>query len=151
MRYSGVYAVVLALHLITVAFVVGPVAVATPLSARAARDGRVDALRDHARTTRVYALATLVVVLLGSAMIGLGDIGDQWSFGQLWVSASYALWLLAVVLLLAVVVPAQRAAADAIAGGRDGGSYAGRISAGGGVAALAFAVIIVLMVFKPGL
>ena len=150
MRYSGAYAVVLVLHLLTVAFVVGPVAVATPLSARAARDGRADALRDHARTTRVYSLATVVTVLLGSAMVGLGEVGDLWSMGQAWISASYALWLLAVVLLLAVVVPAQKAAAAAIAEGRDGGAYAGRISAAGGVAALAFAAIIVLMVVKPG-
>ena len=150
MTYTGAYAVVLVLHLLTVAFVVGPVAVATPLSARAARDGRLDALRDHARTTRVYGLATVVTVLLGSAMVGLGQVGDQWSMGQLWISASYALWLVAVVLLLAVVVPAQKAAAEAIAAGGDGGPHAGRISAAGGAAALAFAVIIVLMVVKPG-
>ena len=92
----------------------------------------------------------LVTVLLGSAMIGLGDVGAQWSFGQAWVSASYALWLVAVALLLAVVVPAQKAAGEAIAEGRDGGAYAGRISAAGGVAALAFTAIIVLMVLKPG-
>ena len=150
MKYSGVYGVVLVLHLITVAFVIGPIAVATPLSARAARAGEAGALRDHTRTTRVYALASLVTVLLGSAMIGLGDVGDQWSMGQAWVSASYALWLVAVALLLAVVVPAQQAAGRAIGEGRDGGAYAGRISAAGGVAALAFTAIIVLMVLKPG-
>ena len=150
MRYSGTYAVLLALHLLTVAFVIGPLAVAPPLSARAARDGRLDALRDHTRTTRVYALASLVTVVLGSAMVGLGAVGDQWSMGQLWISSSWALWLVAVALLLAVVVPAQKAAGEAIAEGRDGGAHAGRISAAGGVAALAFTVIIVLMVLKPG-
>ena len=81
MKYSGAYAIVLVLHLITVAFVIGPIAVA---------------------------------------------------------------------LLLAVVVPAQQAAGEAVAEGRDGGAHAGRISAGGGVAALAFTAIIVLMVLKPG-
>ncbi len=150
MRYTGAYAVVLVLHLLTVAFVVGPLAVAPPLSARAARDGRLDALRDHTRTTRGYAIASVVTVLLGSAMIGLGDIGDQWSMGQLWVSASYGLWLLAVVLLLAVVVPAQTAAAQALDRGGNAGAYAGRISAAGGVAALALTAVIVLMVLKPG-
>lgn len=150
MRYSGTYAVVLVLHLLTVVFVVGPLAVAPPLSARAARAGRADALRDHTRTTRVYSLASLLTVLLGSAMIGLGDVGAQWSMGQAWVSASYALWLVAVALLLAVVVPAQKAAAEAIADGGDGGAHAGRISAAGGVAALALAAVIVLMVVKPG-
>ncbi len=150
MRYTGAYAVVLVLHLITVAFVVGPLAVAPPLSARAARDGRLDALCDHTRTTRGYAIASVVTVLLGSALIGLGDVGEQWSMGQLWVSASYGLWLLAVVLLLAVVVPAQTAAAQALDGGGEAGAYAGRISAAGGVAALALTAVIVLMVVKPG-
>ena len=155
MRYTGIYAILLVLHLLTVAFVIGPVAIATPLSARAARAGRGDALRDHARTTRNYTIASVVTVLLGSAMVGLGPVGEQWSMGQLWISASYALWLLAVVLLLAVVVPAQKAALAALVevraeGGRDAGSYAGRISAGGGAAALAFGVVIALMVLKPG-
>ena len=150
MVYSGAYAVVLALHLITVVFIIGPIALATPLSARAARAGEAGALRDHARTTRGYTIASLATVTVGSSMIGLGDVGDQWSFGQAWVSASYALWLVAVALLLAVVVPAQKAAGDAIAEGRDGGAHAGRISAAGGAAALAFTVIIVLMVLKPG-
>ena len=45
MRCTGTYAVLLVLHLLTVAFVVGPLAVAPPLSARAARAGRLDALR----------------------------------------------------------------------------------------------------------
>ena len=150
MVYSGAYAVVLALHLVTVVFIIGPIALATPLSARAARAGEAGALRDHARTTRGYTIASLATVTVGSSMIGLGDVGDQWSFGQAWVSASYALWLVAVALLLAVVVPAQKAAGDAIAEGRDGGAHAGRISAAGGAAALAFTVIIVLMVLKPG-
>jgi hypothetical protein len=149
-RCSGTCAVLLVLHLLTVAFVVGPLAVAPPLSARAARAGRLDALRDHTRTTRVYALASVVTVVLGSAMVGLGAIGEQWSMGQLWISASWALWLAAVGLLLVVVVPAQQAAAEAIEGGGQGGAFAGRISAGGGVAALALAAVIVLMVVKPG-
>jgi uncharacterized membrane protein len=150
MVYSGAYAVVLALHLLTVVFIIGPIALATPLSARAARAGEAGALRDHARTTRGYTIASLATVTVGSSMIGMGDVGAQWSFSQLWVSASYALWLVAVALLLAVVVPAQRAAGEAIASGGDGGAYAGRISAGGGVAALAFTAIVVLMVLKPG-
>ena len=150
MRYSGVYGVLLVLHLLTVAFLIGPLAVVPPLAARAAREGRVDALRDHLRTTRVYSLASLLTVLLGSAMIGLGDVGEQWSMGQAWVSGSWALWLVAVGLLLAVVVPAQSKALHALTGGGDGGAYAGRIAAAGGVAALAFTAVIVLMVFKPG-
>ena len=150
MRYTGTYAIVLVLHLLTVVFVVGPTVLAPPLAARAARDGRVDALRDHLRTTRVYGIATIVTVLLGTAMVGLGDIGDQWGFGQAWISAAYALWFVAVVLLLAVAAPAMRKAVTALESSQTAGSFAGRISAGGGLAALAFTAVIVLMVLKPG-
>lgn len=150
MKYTGTYALLLALHLITVAAVVGPLLAAPPMAARAARDGRLDALRDHTRTTRLYGLGSVVVVLLGSAMVGLGDVGDQWSFGQAWVGASYALWLVATVLLLVVVVPAQTAAAEKLDAGQEAGSLVRSISAAGGVAALAYTAIIVLMVVKPG-
>lgn len=150
MRYSGTYAVLLALHLVTVAILVGPSSVAASLSARHAREGRAEALRDAMRTTRLYTLGTLLTVLLGSAMIGLGAIGDQWEMGQAWVSASYALWLVAVALTLALVVPAQAKALEAIEGGGSGSGYAGRIAAGAGLASLAWVAIIVLMVFKPG-
>jgi uncharacterized membrane protein len=148
--YSGAYAVVLVLHLLTVAFVVGPLAVVAVTSPRHVRAGRVDALRDAQRTTRLYAFATLLTVLLGSAMIGLGDTGDAWEMGQLWVSASYALWLVALALLLGVVVPAQRAAVEALETGGETAAAATRIGAGSGLAMLAWIAIIVLMVVKPG-
>jgi hypothetical protein len=148
--YSGSYALVLALHLVTVAFVVGPAAVAASLSGRHARAGRLDALRDAHRTTRLYTVATLVTVLLGTAMVGLGGVGDQWSYDQAWISASYALWLLGVVLLLAVVVPAQAKAVEALEGGGSSAPLAGRIAAGAGIASLAWTAVIVLMVYKPG-
>ncbi|MDP9497460.1 MAG: DUF2269 family protein [Actinomycetota bacterium] len=150
MKYSGAYAILLALHLLTVAFLVGPAAVAAVLSPRHVRAGRLDALRDSARTTRLYTLLTLVTVVLGSAMIGVGDVGAQWSFAQAWISATYALWIVAVALVLAVVVPAQRRAAAEIEAGRDAGALAGRIAAAGGVAMLCWSAIIVLMVTKAG-
>ena len=151
MTYTGVYAVLLVLHLLTVAFVVGPAAVAAVLSPRHVRAGRVDALRDAARTTRLYTLATLVTVVLGSALVAVsGDTTPQWSMGELWVSASYALWLVAVAVVLVLVVPAQEQAAAELDAGRDATPLAGRIAAGGGVAMLCWTAIVVLMVVKPG-
>lgn len=150
MRYSGSYAVVLVLHLLAALFVVGPLAVAAVTSPRLARAGRLDALTAAQRTTRLYALASVVVVLLGSAMIGLGETGEVWEMSQLWVSASYALWLLAVVLTLGLVVPAQSAAVTALEAGEDAGGAAGRMAVGGGLALLAWVGIVVLMVTKPG-
>ena len=150
MKYSGTYALVLVLHLVTVAFLVGPAAIAGMTSVRAARAGHAQVLRDASRTTRLYTLGTLLTVLLGTAMIGLGAVGDQWGMGQLWVSASYALWFVALTLTLALVVPAQLKAVKVIEGGGNAGDLAGRIAAGSGLVLLAWAAIIVLMVVKPG-
>ena len=151
MVYSGVYALLLVLHLLTVVLLVGPAALAAVTSTRLVRDGRADALRSASRSTRLYTLGSLVTVVLGSALVGLsGDGTPQWSMGQLWVSASYALWLVAVVLTLVVVVPAQEAAAGALDSGQPADSYAGRIGAAAGAATLCWIVIIALMVYKPG-
>lgn len=150
MRYTGGYGLVLALHLLTVAFLVGPAAVAAVASARHVRAGRAEALRDASRTTRAYTLGTVLTVVLGTALVGLGDVGGQWSFDQAWISASYALWLVAVALTLVLVVPAQTAAADALEAGQDAGAAAGRIAAGAGLAMLAWSAVVVLMVLKPG-
>ena len=150
MRYTGAYAVVLVLHLLTALFVVGPLAVAAVTSGRLVKAGNADGLRSAMRTTRLYALASVIVVLLGSAMIGLGDTGEAWDMGQLWVSASYALWIVAVALTLGVVVPGQSSALQALEGGEDARRHVGRITAGAGLAMLAWTAIVVLMVTKPG-
>lgn len=151
MVYRDAYALVLVLHLLTVVFLVGPAALATMTSPRLVRAGRAAALHDAARSTRLYTLATVLVVALGSALVGLsGDRTPQWSMGMPWVSASYGLWLAAVGLTLVVVVPAQTAAAESLDGGHDASSSAGRIVAAGGLATLCWVAIIVLMVYKPG-
>ena len=150
MEYTGAYALVLALHLLTVVFLVGPAALAAVTSGRHLREGRADALRVAARTTRTCTQGTLLAVLLGTGLVGLGAVGDQWEFGQVWVSASYVLWLAAVVLQLVVVVPAQEQAAALVEAGGDAGRLAGRLGTAAGLAMLCWAAIVVLMVVKPG-
>lgn len=153
MVYRGTYALLLALHLVTVVFLVGPAVLAAMTSPRLVRGGRAEALRDAARSTRVSTLATVVVVALGTVLVlvsGGSSGAPQWSLGAVWVSASYALWFAAVVLTLLVVVPGQESAAEAIEGGTDASASAGRIAAGAGLAALCWTAIIVLMVYKPG-
>ena len=148
MTYHGSYGVLLALHLITVAFIVGPLAVATSLSGRYAREGNAGALAAAARTTKGYGYASFVTVLLGSAL--LGRTAPHWTAAQAWVGASYALWLVAVGLSLLVVAPAQQGALTALAAGESAGCFAKKIAPAAGIASLAWTVIIVLMVFKPG-
>ena len=73
---------------------------------------------------------------------------EPWNIprGSGWVSASYALWLVAVALNLALLAPALK---EAIAGGASD-RVARKIGAVGGLSALCWVVIVVLMVYKPG-
>jgi hypothetical protein len=152
MVYRGAYGVVLALHVLTVAFVIGPLAIAALTAPRLVRGGagQLPALRATLRATRSYAFSSVVTVLLGTAMIGLGDVGDQWEFTDPWIMASYALWLVAVILSLLVVAPGIQDAIAAAETGADTKRFVGRIAGAAGAAALAWVAIIFLMVLKPG-
>ncbi len=153
MVYDGAYALVLALHLLSVVFLVGPAALAAMSTPRLVRAGRADALREAARTTRVLSSATVLTVVLGIGLVSLsgGDSGAaEWSMGDPWVSASLVLWLLGVALLHGAVVPGQLRAAEALEVGGDASRAVGRVTALAGVSALLWAVVVVLMVYKPG-
>lgn len=152
MVYSGSYALFLVLHLISVIFVIGPLALATGATPRLARQGAagVSGLRAVQRTTVRYAYASIVVPVLGTVLVAGGGLGELWGFGQLWVSASYVLYVVAVALTLLVAAPGQTVIADSLAAGRDPGSAVAKTAAAGGLASLAWVAIVVLMVVKPG-
>ena len=149
-RYTGSYAVVLALHLLTVVFLIGPLAVTVVTAPRLVRAGDVAGLGAAIRTTRLFTIASVVTVALGSALLGLGTVGDQWKPSQAWVSASYALWLVAVALNLALVLPGLRGAVAAAGRGEPTAGFGGKVAIGGGLAMLCWLAIVVLMVSKPG-
>lgn len=153
MRYTGTYAVLLVLHLIAVLVLIGPLTWTWTAAARLAEGGSSDvgALRRLHRSTRLLASASVLVVLLGSAMVGPEfDDAPEWGWDQAWVPASLVLWLVAVALLALVAGRAMEDAVAALERGADGRPYAGRIRLGGGLATLAFAAVVVLMVVKPG-
>jgi hypothetical protein len=137
-------AVLLSAHVLAAIVLVGPVTVAASLFPRQARRARADpaegsGLRMLHRITRVYAAAALAVPVLGVATAaGLGVLGDAW------VSASMALTLVAGLLLALRVLPDQR---RALAG--DGGPL-GRLTMTTGVFNLCWAVVVVLMIVRPG-
>lgn len=152
MRYSGLYGVLLLLHLLTVVFVIGPLAIAGVAAPRALDDGEpaLARLTEAHRQIQRYTIASILVPLLGTGMIGLGDVGRRWEYNEFWVSASYALYLVAALALLLVAAPAVKKAAAALEAGASTEVFKGRMQASAGGAALAWVVIIGLMVFKPG-
>lgn len=106
------------------------------------------------RISRVYSVLGLAVPVLGLALaIRMRVLGD------VWLLASIVLTVMAAVLLAAVVLPAQHRAMALLDGEPGDGtasaverwlSGAKRLSMSSGVFALLWAVVVVLMVVRPG-
>jgi uncharacterized membrane protein len=136
------------LHVIAAVFLLGPLVFATSATPRAIRTGGADTLRFLAKTSRIYAYASILVFLLGAA-----DVQSKYGFGwsQTWVWLSTALFVVAFGLITALVLPSQRKALAALEAGGDGRAQVTVIAAAGGTAALLIVVIPFLMIYQPGL
>lgn len=99
--------------------------------------------------SRVFVPAAVLLFLAGAAMTV-----QRWSFGQAWILVAVGLWVLSAVAGAAYLAPrAKRAAALFDAEGPqslDGRRLIGRMFLVSRLELVSFAVIIGLMVFKPG-
>ena len=150
----------LSLHVLAAIVFIGPVTVAVslfPRYARAALDpapGRPEAVGVVTllhRISRVYAVLGLSVPVLGLALaVRLHVLGD------LWLVASVVLTLAAALILALVILPGQiRLMApiaapngDVLVGVR--AATLSRLAMASGVFSLLWAVVVVLMVVRPG-
>ena len=139
------------LHVVAAVFLVGPMAVLPMTALRALRAGEWSMVSTLAVSTRVFSLASLVVAVLGFGVVGTADERFDLSVTTSWVLISIVLYLVALALNLAVVVPALKRAAGELEGGRGEAARAlyGRIAAGSGVVSLLLVAVTVLMVWKP--
>jgi uncharacterized membrane protein len=169
---SGAYKVVLVLHLVTVIVGFGGLAVTGFFGAvAAARRGREGAAVGEA-VDKGYKFAEwpiYAVPILGIVLVLMSE--DVFTFGQLWISLSFVLYIVAIGLLHGVHLPTVRrinALLGELAGGGTeaaGGPEAGggappqaaeldklgaKAGAVGGVLNLIGVVVVFLMVFKPG-
>jgi hypothetical protein len=97
---------VLALHIAFVIFTIGPVTAAIMSSPRAIRTGNIGVLRYLLLMTRVFAAASLGILVFG---LILGQ--SQRELGKAWLSASMTLFVVALVLLVLVMRDQRRALA----------------------------------------
>ncbi|MEV7023687.1 DUF2269 family protein [Kitasatospora sp. NPDC093558] len=150
----------LSLHVLASVLFIGPVAVAVsmfPRRAKAALAGGPDRAADAGvlrilhRITQVYALLGVAVPVLG---IGLAQVMDV--IGQSWLIVSMVLTAVAALSLLLFVLPGQQAAVDALAP-ETGDEQREKAVKGlktlpmtAGVFNLLWAVVVVLMVIRPG-
>mgnify|MGYP001806133553 CR=1 FL=1 len=145
-------AVLLSLHVVAGILFVGPVAVTTslfpryvPVNAAAPADNRVPRSRDTAnllhRITRVYGALALAVPVIGIALAIV-----QGRTTEVWVVVAMVLTAIAGGLLIMQIAPRQRDALD-----RPGdGSHLRRLSMLTGIFNLLWAIVVVLMIVRPG-
>ncbi|MFT4124549.1 MAG: DUF2269 family protein [Microbacteriaceae bacterium] len=158
-------------HVVGAVFIVGPMVILPMTGMRALRSGAAASARTLATSTTVFAGISVVVALVGFALVGLAPAKYDLHLTTPWVLASIILYVLALGISLFLVAPALRGGAEAIeAGAGHAGTDAGaatahssvadslvansrvaysRVAAGSGVAALLLLAVTVLMVWKP--
>ena len=129
----------LSVHVLASIVLIGPVTVAASVFPRYARADSPAVTALLHRITRVYGIAGVAVPFFGLATAGgLGVMGDHW------VVISIALTAAAGAVLGLVVIPGQRRVLAGAAGG------VGRLAMATGAFNLLWAVVVVLMITRPG-
>jgi hypothetical protein len=130
--------VLLSLHVLAAIVAIGPITVAASMFPAAIRRGDRPAMLTLHRICRVYALLGLVVPVFGLATASsLGVLGDTW------LLTSIALTTVAAAVLAFAVLPGQRSALA-------GPVPPARLGMLAGIFNLLWAVVVVLMIARPG-
>lgn len=132
------------LHIGFAIFTIGPLTIAAMTTPRYIRSGDANVVRFLHRNTRLYGLLSLAVFALGAGQAARGDI-----FDEPWVSVSMTLFIVALVLIFAIVEPDQRRALKRMQESEEAAVQTGRIGAVAGVASALWLVILILMVWQP--
>jgi uncharacterized membrane protein len=148
------------LHVVTAVFIVGPMAVLPMTSLRAIRAGDGNQVVTLAKSTFVLSLASLAVVIFGFGAMSLADERFNLSVTTPWILISIVLYVIALIVSLAMVVPFMRRAGHQLqeaGSGTDGtASRSGSsmseyslIAMSSGISAVLLLVVVILMVWKP--
>ena len=139
------------LHVLTAVFIVGPMALLPMTAMRAIRGGDGAQVTSLAQSTNVLSLASLIVVFFGFGLMSL-DKEVKLSITTPWILSSLILYVVALALSVAVVVPAMRTTGEhltADAPAAEGGNDYKRIAMTSGVVSLLLIAVVVLMVARP--
>jgi len=145
------FKVMLALHLLTAIFAIGPLVHASTTASRGLRQKDAAALASSARVIKIYSIASVIVVIFGFGLMSskspYGNHDTVASFSEPWIWISTLLWIAAVGLCHALVIPPLEKSAKDV---EQAPALVGKVAAGGGLIGIIFAVIVVLMVYRPG-
>ena len=142
------------LHVVSGVFIVGPMAILPMSAMRSIRAGDAGQVAALAKSTNIFTLLSLLVVLFG---FGALDFRDNAPFASTWVWLSIVLYAAALAVSLFLVIPAMKSTSELLAeqsasGSRVAGAkVAGysRVAMGSGIASLLLVAVVVLMVLKP--
>ncbi len=148
-------AFLLSVHVLAAILTIGPVAIAASMFPRSARlalaspdhPRRGAAVRILHRITRVYAVIGVLVPVFGLATAAsLGVLGDAW------LIASMVLTAAAAAMLVALVLPGQRRVLRQLddGPGSEPPPAVRMLGMQAGVFNLLWAIVVVLMVYRPG-
>jgi hypothetical protein len=141
----------LAAHLVLVVFTVGPLMHVAKTASRGIRQCDASATRAAARSLRIYAYVSVLVVVAGMGLMSQKEDGKKLAeFSDVWIWLSLLLWLLAMAIVLAVLAPTMTKVTTLIEAEDSVVTYTARVIAAGSVVAAIFFAIIVLMVYQPG-
>ncbi|MFR9729839.1 hypothetical protein ACL03H_11475 [Saccharopolyspora sp. MS10] len=140
----------LSVHVLAAILAVGPVAVAGSAFPRYLRRSATDpdaraALGALHRVCQVYAVLGIAVPVFGLATaLRLGVLGDAWLLTSIGLTAAAA------AVLVASVLPVQRRGLEVAGDAAAGSGLARRLGMSTGVFNLLWAVVVVLMIVRPG-
>src|ERR1700760_4209809 len=138
------FKIVLALHLLFAIFAIGPLVHAATTAGRGVRTGNGAATAASARMLKIYAYASVLVVIAGMALMSMDDPDDKprkiGAFSQTWIWLSVVLWVVRMGIVLAVIVPTLNKATTLIQERGSVVTLTARVAASGGVVGLIFAV-----------
>jgi len=143
--------VLFTLHVVAAVFIIGPMTILPMTAMRAVRAGQGEQVQVLAKSTSIFTLLSLVVVLLGFGVLGLNQ--DDFTITTGWVLISIILYAVALALNLFAVVPALRSAGEHLADPATQDLQVPdyrRIAIGSGIVTLMLVVVTVLMAWKPG-
>lgn len=144
----------LALHVVFAIFAIGPLVHAATTAGRGLRTGDRAAAASATRVLRIYSYTSVLVVGLGMGLMSVDSPDEKGQkvakFGETWIWLSLLLWLIGVALVLGVVVPALTKATAVIGTHGSVATLTTRVAVAGGVVGVIFAVIVFLMVYRPG-
>jgi uncharacterized membrane protein len=150
-----VYTFLKTLHVVAAVFLIGPLVVIPMGGLRAIRVGDLAAVRSATRQTTLYGMLSLLVFVLGAAIV---PFAKKFDFGTPWVTISMTLFVVALGIVLGLLVPSLTKAATLLEASESRGpaethpeldAVRGRVAASAGVASLLLVLVTMMMVVKP--